>query len=315
MIDKRKLIHAIFLFALPVIVAGYGISTTGAVLLVLLALMWRWAISVAGIIAPPKYPALELETIGISHFAEKARWCMDKLGIEYSEKQSGGIIGVLFRGRSVPQLLIRTGIVRSSIGNSPEILRYLWGRYAVECGPAAAFLEPTEERLAMEQRIDRYGVNLQVWVYHHILADRDLALRAWGANDPRVPAWQRALLPLIYPVCRAFLTRAFRLSDAHYKSASGHIETLLGDIERLLDDGRRSILGGGETDFVDITFAALSTIWIRPENFARGEADRLLTGDTSFPIQMAVDIDRWSDEFPLARAFVERLYREERVSA
>jgi hypothetical protein len=312
--DRRKLIHAIFLFALPVIVASYGISTFGAILLVVLALLWRWAISVAGIIAPPRVPELELETIGISHFAEKARWCMDKLGIEYTEKHSGGIIGVLFTGRSVPRLLIRTGIVRSSIGNSPEILRYLWGRYAVEQGAGASFLEPTEERLAMEQRIDRYGVNLQVWVYYHILADKDLALSAWGVGDPRVPAWQRVLLPLIFPLSRAFLKRAFRLSETHYKSASGHIENLLGDVEAMLDDGRRSILGGNEVDFVDITFAALSTIWVRPENFARGEASRLLSGDTRFPTQMAVDIERWSDQFPLARAFVERLYREERVS-
>lgn len=312
MIDKRKLIHAVFLFALPVIVASYGLSTVSAVALVLLALLWRWAIAVAGIIAPPKVPALELETIGISHFAEKARWCMDKLGLEYTEKQSGGIIGVLFTGRSVPRLMIRTGIVRSSIGNSPEILRFLWGRYAVERGADAAFLEPTAERLAMEQRIDRYGVNLQVWVYYHILADKDLALSAWGVNDPRVPAWQRALLPIIFPLSRAFLNKAFRLSEEHYKSASGHIETLLEDIEALLDDGRRSILGSEGTDFVDITFAALSTIWIRPENFARGDAGRLLRNDAHFPMQMAVDIERWSDQFPLAKALVERLYREER---
>jgi glutathione S-transferase len=210
--------------------------------------------------------------------------------------------------------MIRTGIVRSSIGNSPEILRFLWGRYAVERGADATFLEPTEERLAMERRIDRYGVNLQVWVYYHILADRELSLSAWGANDPRVPAWQRALLPLIFPLGRAFLNKAFRLSEEHYRSACGHIEKLLGDVESLLDDGRRSILGGEETDFVDITFAALSTIWVRPENFARGEADRLLPGDTNFPMQMAVDIERWSDQFPLAKAFVERLYREERDS-
>ena len=313
MIDKRKFIHAIFVIALPVIVAVYGISIFGAIALVLLALLWRWAISLAGIVAPPKVPELELETIGISHFAEKVRWCLDKLGIDYAEKPMGGIVGVLFTGRSVPRLMIRTGIVRSSIGNSPEILRYLWGRYAVACGTDADFLQPTEDRLAMEQRLDRYGVNLQVWVYHHILADRDLALSAWGANDPRVPAWQRALLPIIFPVSRAFLTKAFRLNEAHYNNAVGHIESLLGEIESQLDDGRRSILGGEETDFVDITFAALSTVWIRPENFARGAATRLLPEGGSFPMQMAVDIERWSDAYPLAKAFIERLYREERM--
>ena len=112
---------------------------------------------------------------------------------------------------------------------------------------------------------------------------------------------------------RAFLTKAFRLNEAHYNNAVGHIESLLGEIESQLDDGRRSILGGEETDFVDITFAALSTVWIRPENFARGAAPRLLPEDASFPMQMAVDIERWSDAYPLAKAFIERLYREERM--
>ena len=107
MIDKRKFINAIFVIALPVIVAVYGISIFGAIALVLLALLWRWAISLAGIVAPPKVPELELETIGISHFAEKVRWCLDKLGIDYAEKPMGGIVGVLFTGRSVPRLAAR----------------------------------------------------------------------------------------------------------------------------------------------------------------------------------------------------------------
>lgn len=51
---------------------------------------------------------------------------MDRLGVEYSERQMVGVLGVFFTGRSVPQLKIRTGLVRSTIGNSPEILRYLW---------------------------------------------------------------------------------------------------------------------------------------------------------------------------------------------
>jgi len=68
----------------------------------------------------------------------------------------------------VPVLHFRTGVVRSSIGNSPEILRYLWGRYGAELGDKTAFLEPDSERLEFEKKIDRIGADLQVWVYFHI---------------------------------------------------------------------------------------------------------------------------------------------------
>ena len=118
---------------------------------------------------PEKTPQLVLATISASHFVEKVRWCMDRLGVDYVEQTSGGTLGAFFRGRTVPQLKARTGSVQSSIGNSAEILRYLWGRYAVDDPAAAAFLEPTTERIELEKRLDRHGVNLQVWIYYHLL--------------------------------------------------------------------------------------------------------------------------------------------------
>ena len=315
MTGMRTVIHTLFLLALPVLVAYYGLSTAAAVGLVIVALLWRWAIVLSGLMFPANVPELELETIPPSHFAEKARWCLDRLGVEYTEKPAAGINGVMFRGRSVPQLRFRTGIVRSSIGNSPEILRYLWGRYAAERGDAAEFLRPTAERLDMEARLDRYGAHLQVWVYYHILEHPDVVMRAWGRNDATVPDWQRLLLPIVFPVNRLFLRRVFRINDAHYHKVVEKIESLLADVEANLDDGRRSILDSEDTDFVDITFAALSAIWLQPEGFAAGKAEASRIRPEEYPLAMAADIERWSDQYPLAKAFVERLYREERLTA
>ena len=78
MTGKRLFIHSVFLFLLPILVAWYGISVTGAIVLVMFALAWRWLITLSGIIAPEKIPDLELETIAASHFVEKVRWCMDR---------------------------------------------------------------------------------------------------------------------------------------------------------------------------------------------------------------------------------------------
>jgi len=312
MTGKRLFIHSVFLFLMPVLVAWYGISVAGAVVLVVTMLLWRWMITLSGIIAPEKIPDLELETIAASHFVEKVRWCMDRLGIEYTERQWVGVLGVFSMGRSVPELKIRTGLVRSRIGNSPEILRYLWGAYAASLGDRARFVEPTAERLELERRLDRYGRNLQVWVYYHILDDRQLTQHAWGCSSPSIPAWQRYLVIATYPVLRILMRRAFSISDAHYAKAVQHIEALLAEIDGLLADGRVSILGDDEINFVDITFAAFSALWLQPPEYGRDKADAVRIEWQRMPAAMRADIERWLENYPRATGFVTALYRSER---
>jgi hypothetical protein len=311
---KRILLYSVFLLALPVLVAWYDVSVAGAIGLLVLALALRWAVTLSFFGAPPKVPDLELETIAASHFAEKARWCLDRLGLDYSEKQAGGIFGVLFTGRTVPRLRMRTGFVRSEIGNSAEILRYLWGRYGEELGNVARFLEPGRDRVELEQRIDRYGAHLQVWVYYHILDYPEIAMRAWGRYSPAVPLWQRTLMPALFPVFRLFLQKAFRISDSQYEKVVARMEDFLQDVEFMLADGRRSILGDAETTYVDISFAAISSLWVQPPEFSAGRVAGARIDPADFPAQMKADVERWRERFPLSVALIERLYREERIS-
>ena len=312
MTGKRKIIHTLFLTILPLLVAWFGISVAGAIALVLATLAWRWAITLSGILAPAKVPELELETIAASHFVEKVRWCMDRLGVEYTERQTAGVLGVFFIGRSVPQLKIRTGIVRSTIGNSPEILRYLWAANIAELGGKVDFLEPTAERLALEKKLDRYGVDLQVWVYYHILGDRALTQHAWGCNSPSVPFWQRYAVILIYPVLRLLIRKAFQISARHYAKVVENIETLLAEIDQQVQDGQSSILGGDEINFTDITFASLSALWLQPLEFANGKADSVRIERCRVSVAMRADIERWEEKFPNACGFISRLYEQER---
>ena len=273
MTRKRRLVHTFFLFLLPILVAWMGASVPTALLLVALALLWRWLIVLSGITAPEAGPALVLETISASHFVEKVRWCMDRMGLEYTERQSGGTLGVFFTGRTVPQLRIRTGLVESVIGNSPEILRFLWGAHVAQSPDKALFLEPTADRLELETRLDRYGRNLQVWVYYHLLNDRELTLHAWGADNPQVPAWQRQALRLLFPVLAILIRRAFAITDDQYTKAVLHIEELLSGIDTALADGRGSILGGDVINYTDLTFAGFTGLWLQPEKYGGGKAD------------------------------------------
>jgi hypothetical protein len=291
-------------------VAAFGWSAWTALLLVLLAVLWRWAIVLHGLVRPPPGPDMVLETISASHFVEKVRWCMDRLGLDYEEQPRGGTLVAFYLGRTVPRLRFRTGAVRSQIGNSPEILRYLWGACGATHGDAAAFLEPTAERLEFERRIDRCGVNLQVWVYYHLLDAPDLCKYAWGADSDAVPAWQRKLIEVLFPLQAFLIRKAFRINASNYRKSCERIDALLGDTEAALADGRRSILGGDTVNYTDIAFAAMQGLWLQPDGYG-GDAGIRIARDR-MPAAMQQDIARWIELYPRATTFVETLYASER---
>lgn len=312
MIGNRLLIHAVFLTFAPIVVAWFGLSVPAAILVVVLLLLWRWLVVLSGWVIPAKTPELVLATISASHFVEKVRWSMDRLGLDYVEQTSGGALGAFFRGRTVPQLKVRTGGVQSSIGNSAEILRYLWGRYALDNPEAATFLEPTQERVEFEKQLDRYGVSLQVWVYHHLLDHRDLTLHAWGANNAKTPAWQRLLLRLLFPLLRLLIRKSFRITEGNYARAVSRIEERLSEADKWLADGRKSLLGGDTLNYTDFAFAAMTGLWLMPPGYGGGKAEAVRIERDRAPVGMRRDIESWEANHAHVAAFVARLYSEER---
>jgi glutathione S-transferase len=312
MIFSRQFIHTAFLLILPLIVAWFGLSIWAALLLVVAGLLWRWLIVLSRFVIPEKHPAIVLETIAASHFAEKVRWSLDRLGVDYTEVCSAGLLGVMFTGRTVPRLNFQTGIVRSSIGNSAEILRYLWGQYSSNL-ETASFLQPTPERLELEAKLDRCGRNLQQWIYYHVLSDRKLTLHLWGANHPAVPAWQRALMRALFPITAAYVRFALSVSRQSYDTACARTEALLAEVETRLADGRLSILGGDQLNYSDITFASIMGLWLQPKNYGAGAADAARVAIDTLPATLQSDIERWSDDYPRATDFINRLYAQERI--
>jgi len=308
MTDSRNLVFAVILFIAPVLVAWYGLSVAAAAGVVVLLLLGRWMITLSGFLAPEKTPDLELATISASHFVEKVRWSLDRLGVEYTEKPAGGTLGAYYRGRTVPQLKAKTGNVRSVIGNSSDILRYIYGRYLHEDPQKAAFLEPTAERVEFERRLDLYGVSLQVWVYYHLLHDRDLALHAWGVNNPATPAWQRVLLRLVFPLQAALIRLTFKINDTHFARSVERIEGVLADAETRLDDGRASLLGGTPINYTDLAFAAFTGLWLMPEGYGGGKADHVRIDRDRAPAEMRAEIERWIESYPRVVSWVEALY-------
>ncbi|MGB5209981.1 MAG: glutathione S-transferase C-terminal domain-containing protein [Gammaproteobacteria bacterium] len=301
----------LYFLALPVIGALLELDPLTAFLGVLLGLMLLWGMRMRTLLNPAGGSEMHLDTISASHFVEKVRWCMDRLGVPYKEVPNAGVIGVFTVGRTVPRLRVRTGSVESSIGNSSDILRYLWGRYGL-VDPRAGFLEPGADALALEKQMDHYGLSLQRWIYHNIIRDRELTLQAWGANDPKLPGWQRLAVRVGFPVLRGMIRRAFRLSDRAHRRVLIQISEFLQSMEDRLADGRRTLLGGDQISFVDLTLAGLSGIWLQPPGYGGGQAEGVRLSASSLPQGMIAEMQQWREQFPRVVALVERLYREER---
>ncbi len=311
---SRSAVALVLLVTLPVVIAWFQLSVFWAVLLVLAALLALQLLTLSQLMSRPTGPELELETIQQSHFVEKVRWCMDRLGVDYQEKAMAGVFGAFFRGRSVPQLDVRTGRSRSALSESSQILRYLYGRYANSPNVDAEFLEPSPERLNWEQRLDRYGVGQQVWIYYHILQEPALCKQAWGAYSKKIPLWQRWTVLVMFPLLAMMVNRAFDPSKANYTRAVENADSLLGDAEKLLADGRSSLLGGDEIDYIDITLASLSALWLQPANFAAGRLGQDRIPLEKLPAAMREDMNRWRQKFPLVTQHIETLYNEQRLT-
>jgi hypothetical protein len=305
---RARQLYMAALLALPVIVAARGWSVTAAVLAIIVLLLWRWAIALVGMARAPASPSMTLDTISASHFVEKVRWNLDLTGLPYTERASAGTLGAFFLGRTVPRLRFTTGRVESSLGNSAEILRYLWGAHAAREPAAVRHLEPTPARLEFEAELDRYGRDLQVWVYHHVLDERDLCLKAWGANDPAVPVWQRWLLRPLYPLLTLLIRRSFRISSDSYQRACSRIEVLLEKVDTLLSDGRASILGGVAQNYTDYAFAAMCGLWLQPSQYGGPNGKAVHLARSSLPAPMRADVERWSEDYPRTVEWVRALY-------
>jgi glutathione S-transferase len=305
--------HTLALYVLPVVVAAAAWGAPAALGATLLVALLGIALRLRAVSAAARQPAprLRLHTNTVSHYTEKVRWCLDRLGVDYEEVANVGVLGVLLTGRTVPMLEVPPGLTR--IGDSPRILRYLWGEYAGRLPfERTAFLEPTPATLALEQDFDRrLGNDVRVWVYARVFGRRDLTLRSWGLEETQIPAWQRALLRLLAPVLRFAVRRMLGVTDARTARALERTRETFDRVDALLADGRRYLMGESLT-FADITFASLAALAVLPPEYAgRALRGRRLLVEELDP--------SWRAEVEAFRArpagrFVLRMYREERLA-
>ena len=244
-----------------------------------------------------------LVTIPISHFCEKARWALDRAGLDYTEKRH-------------IQLVHRVAVKRAGGGTTAPVLRTATGvydessaivRYADEHVPAAQRLYPAEEPqlaevVALEQSFDTVlGPQGRLWLYHEVFKD---ARRFARWNLTGVPAWERRVFPFVLGPAKLIIRRQLGIRDETAKAAATDVDEEFDAVAERLSDGRPYLVGE-RFSAADLAFAALAAPAVVPPGYGTP-----LPQPEDMPDDMAAAVLRWRSH--PAGEFALRLFREER---
>jgi glutathione S-transferase len=205
---------------------------------------------------------LRLLTIPISHYCEKARWSLQRAGIDYREERHvQGIHRLAARraggGVTVPVLVTPEG----AIGESQQIIEWVDQRL-----PQERRLLPEEQhaRAEVDRLCSRFdtvlGPSARRLIYVHMLRDRPLALRF---NNEGVPAWEERTIRYGWPAIELLIRRVLEIGPNSEQQDERVVWSEFDFAASLLADGRPYLCGERFTA-ADLTFAALAAAAVVP---------------------------------------------------
>lgn len=209
--------------------------------------------------------AVELLTIPVSHYCEKARWALERARVPFVERAS--IQGLHYwdawrRARTVfVPVLLANG---ETLCDSTAILHY-----ADRAGGAPPLFPQSVDaaRVAFwEERFDAtLGVETRRWMYWiciNSLPDADvLRFVAHGA-----PSWQRFVTRACLPLAKRYFRWRLRVTEAEVTAGLDAVRALFREVSDELADGRRYLVGE-HFSAADLTFAALSSLVLLPPQY------------------------------------------------
>jgi glutathione S-transferase len=206
-----------------------------------------------------------LVTIPISHFCEKARWALDRAGVEYQERAHLQLIHRFAArkaggGNTVPVFVCAAGV----LPESADIVAYADAQLPPEGRLYPADAAAAAEVRALERDFDeRLGPHGRLWMYHGLKGRGDLALD-YGCTG--VPDWERRLMPILYPVMAKGIERFLDITPETARQSEAEVRATFDAVDRRLGDGRR-YLCGDEFTAADLTFSALAAAVLMPPGY------------------------------------------------
>jgi glutathione S-transferase len=246
-------------------------------------------------------PLPQLITIPLSHFCEKARWALDRTGIEYREEPHLPLVHRLHTARigcrSVPVLVVGSQV----IPNSHAILQWAAAqRSGRQLYPAAAGARARV--IEIERYADReLGPHVRRWAYSHLLGAPLLLLPCFSRGVPRL---ERLTAPLVIQAVRPLIRRGYAIDEATGRASLARAAAAMGQISTWLADDRRYLVDDRFTA-ADLAVASLAA----PLVYAPQYGGAMPPFD-ALAAEMRADIERL--RATRAGEFVLELYARER---
>lgn len=210
-------------------------------------------------------PNMRLITIPISHYCEKARWGMERLGLEYQEERH--LQGFhyprtlwLSHNPNVPVLIDNSQV----IADSTAILKHL-DRYAP--GSARLYPETTAARQRVEELEDLFdetlGVESRRWFYFHFLPNANEAI---SFASQGVPDIERSIALWAFPLMRRYALWLLMVSDHTVKAGLVRAYKIVQKTDVLLADGRPFLVDDAFSA-ADLTLACMMVPFVLPEEY------------------------------------------------
>lgn len=246
--------------------------------------------------------AIVLITVPLSHYCEKARWALDRVGIRYREEAHAPLVHRLFTmtqgGGTVPMLIDG----RRRIFNSADILKYAAAADRNELlYPADPALRAEVE--SWEAMFDTHlGPHSRRWAYAHLLSNLSLVRSLW---THRAPPLEAALLWTIAPLVRSIVRSSYRITPESGERSLARAHEIFRKVQARLAGGRQYLVAERFTA-ADLTFSVLAAPMVLPPQCraAQPTLDRV-------PPRMRDEITKLRDT--AAGQFALRTFEQERA--
>lgn len=202
-----------------------------------------------------------LVTISISHYCEKARWALDRAGLEYVEEGHYPNAHYLasFRLARQPTLpiLVDDGQV---IADSTGILRH-----ADRALPEDRRLFPASaSALAVEKLVAYFdaelGPSARRWAYRHWFGVIGKLVQYGGIHTPR---HEQLMAPYVIHLMKHMTRIRLKVTEEGAAQSLATVQSVFDEVGRRLADGRRYLVDN-RFSAADLTFAALAAPVLLP---------------------------------------------------